>query len=231
MHDPRIEEPLSDAALERAIEQALAVDPSPAFAARVRHRVSAETARRERPRWILIGLAACTPLLLGALYVAMPRSSGTAPGAGRTDVLATSAAPPGVGVVMEPSAAEPAAASAGEPRLHGRSNDRPVARVAQRASRDPSGGNGRRWLPDEDPPSRRTIVMPDVVVSAAEVNGVRSLMAARLPAREPRGVESSSEAAAAERATAPGDILAEVTIAPLVIEPLELAGRLQGEGE
>jgi hypothetical protein len=54
-------DPMNDAALERDIEQALAVDPSPEFVARVRTRIAEEPSPASRRfGWLFAGVAAAT---------------------------------------------------------------------------------------------------------------------------------------------------------------------------
>jgi hypothetical protein len=68
MSHPRSEEPLTDAALDREIEHALSVEPSPEFVARVRSALATDRVPARSSGWLpwtggLIGFAAATALL------------------------------------------------------------------------------------------------------------------------------------------------------------------------
>ena len=66
-------DPMNDAALEREIEQALAVDPSPEFVARVRTRIAEEPSPASRGfGWLFAGVAAAT-VAAGVVALAMLR--------------------------------------------------------------------------------------------------------------------------------------------------------------
>jgi hypothetical protein len=221
MHDPRDEGPLTDAALDRAIEQALAVDPSPAFVARVRHRVSSEKPLRRGRGWFFAGLAACsTPVLLLAVYLGLPGSSSTPDDAGRQ--LAADVAAAGSVVVTRVA----------EDVGHVSSEELAVAVSLDVGSAPPLPRAARRvTLGREVPPMRRTIAVPEIVISEAEVNAVAALTQIRVPAPEQSPVGASR---GLDETVGSGTMtvdVAELTIPPLVIEPLQLTARLQGEGE
>ena len=66
-------DPMNDAALEREIEQALTVDPSPEFVARVRTRIAEEPSPASRGfGWLFAGVAAAT-VAAGVVALAMLR--------------------------------------------------------------------------------------------------------------------------------------------------------------
>ena len=71
MHDPRFEEPLTDAALDREIEQLLAVNPGPGFVTRVRARIAHDERTSHRP-WSFRALAIAATvavIVVSAWYV------------------------------------------------------------------------------------------------------------------------------------------------------------------
>ena len=70
--DPLNDTALSESALEREIESALAVDPSPEFVARVRARVSMESAGRSRWMWLHWAVATTTVLVLVGVWFSLP---------------------------------------------------------------------------------------------------------------------------------------------------------------
>jgi hypothetical protein len=74
---------MNDAALEREIERALAVDPSPEFLVRVRARIADEAAPASRGfRWLFAGVAtvaAAAALVLAVRMVSPARPPATAP--------------------------------------------------------------------------------------------------------------------------------------------------------
>ena len=76
-------DPMNDAALEREIERALAVDPSPEFLARVRARIADEPAPASRGfGWLFAGVAtvaAAAALVLAVRMVSPARPPATAP--------------------------------------------------------------------------------------------------------------------------------------------------------
>ena len=76
-------DPVKDAAFERAIERALAVDPSPEFLVRVRGRIAGEPAPSSRGfGWLFAGVAtvaAAAVLVLAVRMVSPARPPATAP--------------------------------------------------------------------------------------------------------------------------------------------------------
>ena len=76
-------DPMNDAALEREIERALAVDPSPEFLVRVRARIADEPAPASRGfGWLFAGVAtvaAAAALVLAVRMVSPARPPATAP--------------------------------------------------------------------------------------------------------------------------------------------------------
>ncbi|HMJ83946.1 MAG TPA: hypothetical protein VK504_12295 [Vicinamibacterales bacterium] len=76
-------DPMNDAALEREIERALAVDPSPEFLVRVRARIADEAAPASRGfGWLFAGVAtvaAAAALVLAVRMVSPARPPATAP--------------------------------------------------------------------------------------------------------------------------------------------------------
>jgi hypothetical protein len=219
MHDPRDEGPLSDAALDRAIEQALAVEPSPAFAARVRSRVASETPLRQRRGWLIAGLAACaTPVLLLVGYLALPGGTGTPDLAGRP--VGPGLAPVSSGHHRDQPATgvDPEESVAAAPY---RGMTPPLARRATRAS-----------VPEPVAAARHVIVMPDVVISEAEVSAVLALSGRPVLQGEQLPDDTKHRVDETVDGSAPTALdVAELTIPSLEIEPLELAARIRGESE
>jgi hypothetical protein len=131
-------DPMNDAALEREIERALAVDPSPEFLVRVRARIADEPAPASRGfGWLFAGVAtvaAAAVLVLAVRMVSPARPPATAP------LLASRAI--GSSIVVpssDPSTRGPASAyaAARPPRDEKAGHDVPKASPAATRTREP----------------------------------------------------------------------------------------------
>ena len=204
--------PGGDARLDRDIRRLLAVDPSPAFEARVRARVAAEPppgAWEARRLWMGFGAAAATAALV--LVVAVPRLE---PPADTSDEPAGAIAGAG-------GLATPPAGTAARPRA-----DRPVsdALPAPTAEPDTATGpaaagaptNGPRDAASPPAPAARPPGPPRftrVVFSESETAALRRLLARARdrPVIAPAPVEA--------RTLAVGEPRAELAIPLIAIEP------------
>ena len=200
----------SDAPLDREIRRLLAVDPSPAFEARVRARVAAEPARspwRAGRLWMAFGAAAATLVLVVAVSRLEPPADTSAEPAG---------AVAGVGDLA------PASSSAAERRRAGR----PVSGLSSTPTAEPdtatgpaAAGAAASGPPDAvspTPPAARPPAPPRftrVVFSESETAALRRLLsrARDRPVIVPVAVEA--------RTPAVGEARAEVVIPPIAIEP------------
>ena len=205
--------PGGDDALDREIRQLLAVDPSPAFEARVRERVAAEPAPnawRAGRLWMAFGTAAATAALV--LVVAVPRLEPPADtGAEPAGAVA------GVGDLAPPSSGAAAR----------RETDRPVSDLSPPATAEPDTATGLaaadaparapRDVPRRPAPSARPPGPPRftrVVFSPSETAALRRLLA------QARDRQVFASAAAEPRtAAAVGEPPAELVIPPIDIEP------------
>lgn len=187
---------LTDAALDRALDEALGVQPSPEFLARVRIRIADEPAPRAAwigSVWALRGAiatgsaAALTAIALGTVVSRAPaRSTSKRALASRPWSIASN-------VVAAPSAAGKDPPSRA---------DRPI----------PTG-----------PALRREAPAAEVLVAAAESQALRDLFAS---ASEGRVALPVGQANATDVMDLPP--ILEISIPPIMIEPLALAGREEG---
>jgi hypothetical protein len=192
----------SDSALDREIEAALAVDPSPEFVAKVRARVASEPAPSPwwQFRWPVLAAAAAAAavgiVVALAWQPAAPEQTATRGGA---DVVLSAPTPglPAPQVTTE----RPVAPTV-------RSSPVIVARASSRTSR----------------PVGRTLSGPsEVLISRDEQRAFVLLVTAVQEGRFPRALGSTANGP---------DILAEpmdISITPLVIEPLPQIAALGGE--
>jgi hypothetical protein len=129
MDDRQPDDALTDATLDRDLEQALAVDPSPEFVARVREAIATEGESGWRHRWIWLAAGAAAVAITIAMMI--PRAS---------------APPPGELAVARPLASEPPGAPAASilqtPEVRVQDSPRkgsptPTSRVARTARGEP----------------------------------------------------------------------------------------------
>ena len=204
--------PGGDDALDREIRRLLAVDPSPAFEARVRERVAAEPApnawRVGRP-WLTLGTAAATAAVVLVVAVSLlepPADTGAEPS----------------GVVAETGDVAPPSGAAAR-----RGTDRPVSDLSPPATAEPdtatgpaaadATARGSRDVPGRPAPAATPPGPPRftrVVFSASETAALRRLLA---QARDRQVFVSA--AAEARTPTASGEPPAELDIALIAIEP------------
>lgn len=211
----------TDDALDRALEEALYVDPSPGFTARVRLRVASEPTRRSSGWWqwgrrplIVLSGAAALVLAISAVWPGGAEPPGTAgapqlrsgggPAAGK-------AAPV---VARQPIEREgPAAADR-------KAVPRPIE---AEASRSPVIATSAR---------RHDLVLPDVVMSMSEIEALRRLQALSFRVQAPPPEAQTGDASGgADPAAASPLAITEIVIAPIAIEPIEQPARLRGDVE
>jgi hypothetical protein len=147
-------DPVKDAALEHAIERALAVDPSPEFLVRVRGRIAGEPAPSSRGfGWLFAGVAtvaAAAVLVLAVRMVSPARPPATAP------LLASRSIGPAVVVpAVVPGTVGPASAYAAA-RL----------RRDEKAGRDVTKVNGRTAEPFFD--ARETTALQRLIADVRD---------------------------------------------------------------
>jgi hypothetical protein len=196
---------LSDTSLEREIEAALAVDPSPDFVARVRMRVAAEPhpARRWMPWPWIAAAAAAAVLVIAVAATHLWRSNPvTAPQVVRTtEPAGGEQRPAGVSPIVEPPSVElPAVVRRGD------AGRRTVRAAAVRQPSEPS-----------------TRPFPEVLISASETAALQkafAILGGRPDA--PRKLEDFPPPPPLEPVELP-----EVALAPVIIEPVPQLARLQ----
>ena len=195
---------LNDATLEREIETALAVDPSPEFLARVRLRIASEPVSSVwRIPWVFAAGALAMLMVVAVLVWRSDRKSHlTSAGqtARATTAVTETALPP-----VPPTTAPSVAAAVGEGRtVSGQSAARtvPTAAGAARSVRASSA---------------RPVKDPEVLVPAYEAAGLRRLIAAVRDGR----IDFTSVLIEGPQATAALQPPSEITMSPLTIDPLE----------
>jgi hypothetical protein len=203
--------PLSDAALDRELDAAVNVDPSPEFVARIRLRVAAEPRRTGwRWQWRLAGAGvavAAVALLAAGLWPAT-RSDERREAAARTPASRATRSEASEAAVPPPPRDTPRARSA-PPREVPRRQTQAVDERSVRAAAE-SGA-----APDFRP-------LPDVQVSADEVRAYEMLFAG-VPRRSAPAAPPDGSAAAG---TEPAE-LHDLAIMPLIIEPRPQMARLE----
>ena len=213
MSDPRVEEPLNDAALDREIEELLGLEPSPQFVARVRARVSREPGLARAPwrgRWgLAVGLATAT-VLATTLYVGrVPRSgpAGSAQGSQTRNPAYVNAG------TRDAAYVDTGSPAADNPRRE----TRPTVPATASVSRFP--------VPPLDEPFRfaeltaQPLVLPEVLISPAERRALARLRVGPEPieANGEPGIPSLPPLAAIE--------IPDIEVAPLrQIAALEIQG-------
>jgi hypothetical protein len=197
------QDPLSDAALDRELEAALNVEPSPEFVARVRMHVADQSLNAGWwPRWRLVaaGIGAVT-VAVGTAFWSMDGNVGAAfrrPEPSSTvKLIAGDVVLPAAVVELAPA---PAAAPT-EPRIRAAvaSSSRPRARVA-------TGAGG--------------ISLDDVIVAAEDRLGFEALLVALEERRLPALPRTDEDGNVESSAPAPIEI-PDVTIEPLELVRLE----------
>ena len=200
--------PLSDAALDRELDAAVNVDPSPEFVARIRLRVAAEPRSTGwRWQWRLAGAGvavAAVALLATGLWPAT-RSDERRETAARTPA---SQATRSEAAVPSPPGDTPSARS-GPPRDMPRRQTRAVDRGGVMVAAEPGAA------PDFRP-------LPDVQVSADEVRAYEMLFAG-IPRRAAPAAPPDDPGPAG---TEPAE-LHDLAIMPLIIEPRPQMARLE----
>jgi len=128
-------DPVKDAALERELERALAVDPSPEFLVRVRARIADEPAPASRGfGWLFAGVAtaaAAAVLVLAMRMVSPARQSETAPLLASRSIGSAVVVPAVVPGTVGPASAAYAAARLRREEQAGHSVPRVNARTAE----------------------------------------------------------------------------------------------------
>jgi len=218
----------SDGPLDREIRRLLAVDPSPAFEARVRARVAAEPAAGAwwaGRLWMAFGAAAATAALVLVIAVSRPEPpantgaepAGVVAGTGNVTPPSSEAAAPradDTAADRSPSANTEATAAPG-PAFSGAPTERRVAADPPRATAAPPG------------PPRFT----RVVFSESEQGALRQLLAQarNWPVVVPVTAEAQLPVAAGEPSAELDippvalEMPAGLEIPPIAIEPLNLA--------
>lgn len=198
MDQDRTVHTLDDQALGREIEEALAVDPSPEFLARVRTRIGSETMSLARGRaWWLVGAGALAIAVVAAVIV------------GRLEREPASEQVIAMPAVESPPTAAPAKRSMSPPA-------RTVVTPEQAA--------GRRRGPVQ---LAARITESEVLVAPGEATALRLLVATIREGRiDPSVLDRRAVAAPLE--SAPLEPLDEIAIQPLAIEPLPRLALLEG---
>ena len=218
MDGRRPADPVSDAALDRALDAALNVEPSPEFIARVRTRVAAETvAPPWWASWTLFAggsLAAAALILVAAIWW---QEIGPGIGPGRDRARQTAGAMP----VSEPVAAERTTPV--------RPSDAPGPRATRTAPAPAPAAQARRSTPHVEPaPAVRLAVaavsgdeppFAEVIVSAEQQQALAAIVATLR-----RGVMPRLPEQPADLADGP---LPAIQIEPITIEDVAIVASRQ----
>jgi hypothetical protein len=199
MDDHRSGDALTDAAIDRAIETAVAVEPPPEFLARVRSRLSSEPAPSWSPlRWGFSAAGAIAVVIALAFAVQRPERTTTAV---TPSEQARPAVPDVAQATITPTTATPTAPqqSAGRPA--------PAGRAAT--------GSGRPL---------RAIREPEVIIAADEAAGFRRLISDVRFGRVDLAL--LPEHPTATVALQPRN---EISIAPITLDPLDAVTAEEGE--
>ena len=215
MRDPRIEEPLNDAALDREIEQLVGVDPPAGFAARVRTRVSAEARPARlgwRSQWVMTtaGVAFAT-VLMASIYVGLvPRGGqdGSAQGSPTREPAYVSRTEPAGAAALGSSRPAP---DAGQLARSG---------SADRSARRPPGF-GLDAL-TFSPVQARPLVLPDVLIAQDEQRALALLLNGR--PKEPMRTDVEPD-------IPPLSPLLAIDIPDVEVAPLKQIAALELEGD
>jgi hypothetical protein len=224
----------ADAGLDREIEAALAIEPSPEFVARVRTRIASEPAPASwwQLRWPVIATA------LAAAAVVMIVAFSWRPSAPE-QVAARS----GADVVLTEPAREPTAPQVSEPQTIESRAPRAVARSVRRTGSEPAVA---RTVPSSREPVGRTLSASakasarprrssplaseggsgpaDVLISRDEQRGLELLITAVRDGRFTPVLASQLARDATVEAT-------DIAISDIVIQPLQQIAALEGEGQ
>ena len=204
-------DPMNDAALEREIERALAVDPSPEFLVRVRARIADEPAPASRGfGWLFAGVAtvaAAAALVLAVRMVSPARPPATAP------LLASRS----IGSPLVVPAVSPAKAGHYVPKSVGQDDQSQY--VVSGFSRTQRESAGFSRTQRESPGFSRTAATrtPELLFDARETTALQRLIA---DVREAR-VDLRP---LAKEGPMPLPDMDPLVISPIVIEPLTPGG-------
>ena len=205
MDDRRSDDAVTDARLEREIERALAVVPSPEFLARVRAEIAAEPERTPwRFRWTWVAAGSGALAIAAAIVLSRPPApqSGNVPG-------------------PAPVVATTAAASKPEATPETSSRRTPGADVREVPRRRFSSSTGRA--------ARRPSAEPEVLIARDEAEALKRLMRGLR-----QGVVEPSNAGAAPNGIQPIQppmpiVVAPMTaVSPITIEPLGIPAPERG---
>jgi hypothetical protein len=199
-------DPMNDAGLERDIERALAVDPSPEFVARVRTRIAEEPSPASRGfGWLFLGVATATvaaAVVLAVFVVSPARRPASAP------LLASRA----IGSVVE----VPSVSSVGaDPRVRPESRVRPERRVR------PESPSSVGPTPGSAPTTTGVVAEPATLFDQRETMALQRLIAGVRDARVDLTLLLKDPPMALQS-------LEDLVIPAITIEPL-VPGGLEGE--
>jgi hypothetical protein len=200
---------MNDAALDRELEQAFAIEPSPDFAAKVRMRIASEPAPTVwRFSWVAcsVGGAIVALIVIAAIapwHTSSMRTAGV-PSVGRTSTIESSELPKSASSLTRTDG--PPSVARAEPLDHGRHNSRRPAAVT------PVNVEARTREAGHD---------LEVLVDVRESNAITRLILAIRDGRVP--VVQPDLAAPAESAA-----LTRIVISPLTIDPIGLPDSPQG---
>ncbi len=217
--DGRHSPALTDADLDRELDAALEIEPSPEFLARVRMRIEREPRRAPWAPGVRVGARRWALAGLGALTVAVLAVAVIRPGRSESPRPATQVAG------MVPPASALAAPSAPSLPLRSPAQVLPPAEVVPRGSgvvrRTPARSSRRTAV------AAATVTTPPVLVAANEVAALERLFAR---AREGRvNVSALADPPVRSVASAPLAPIEVIDVAPISVNPLspiEAAGAL-----
>ena len=198
-----MDERLTDAQLERELEQALNIEPSPEFLARVRTRIAEHPQPSRSMPW-LIGFAAAVATIALAFAVTISRLNDASV---RDASVADAAHSPVRGVPLQPEDQKPRLTES--VRLTASAKATAVEKPDQTANRQPA------QTPNA-PPFR------DVLFSADEQRALVTLVSAVEQGKVPPMPAAAAVAQGSEE-------MNEITIQPLSIDPLPQIARLDEE--
>ena len=216
MPDPRVEEPLNDAAFDRELEELLGAEPSAEFVARVRARVAIET-RPARLGWRLHWVTMTTGVVVAAALVIM---IGRVPRSGPANVPRSGPA----GSAQRAATRAPADVSRSAAPDVGRVPRSGPAGADQRSgARDP-GHESRSAVPLDEPfrfaeVNAQPLVLPEVLISPDEQRALARLRFRQDP------IETDGEPEVASLRPVAAIEIPDIEVAPLrQIAALEIQG-------